>query len=223
MNNTANYAGFPEGAECPVPSKSKSKKPHKFFERYLNNDLDSLSIFLQEQYKKIEEGKLIKGKLEEKAFADSNSISTMNWYNYNLFQFYNEEVYNLFTSIREMTKEACEYYEIDYEKEKYYAQGWFNINYKNNGKLNWHDHSEFGAPEFHGYYSVSAEPSVTHYSVFNKYFANVNKNNRAVLSETGHPHAMGDWDWDGPRITIAYDITPFRKMNRDWEQHWIPL
>jgi hypothetical protein len=52
---------------------------------------------------------------------------------------------------------------------------------------------------------------------------NVNKNNRAILSETGHPHAMGDWDWEGPRITIAYDVVPLRYMGDSQEQHYFPL
>jgi hypothetical protein len=42
----------------------------------------------------------------------------------------------------------------------------------------------------------------------------------------GHPHAMGDWDWDGDRITIAYDLLPLseiQKFGLNEEQHWIPL
>jgi hypothetical protein len=103
------------------------------------------------------------------------------------------------------------------------VQGWFNINYNHVGKLDWHEHGGNGAPHFHGYYCVKAEPSVTHYRVFDEEIQNINKNNRAILSETGHPHAMGDWDWEGPRITIAYDVIPLRFIPTEWEQHWIPL
>jgi hypothetical protein len=42
----------------------------------------------------------------------------------------------------------------------------------------------------------------------------------------GHPHAMGDWDWDGSRITVAYDVTPLESLKRgghENEQHWVPL
>jgi hypothetical protein len=73
---------------------------------------------------------------------------------------------------------------------------------------------------------VSAEPSVTHYLAFNERKENININNRAVLSEMGHPHAMGDWEWEGPRITVAYDIIPLTDLisfGNDYEQHWIPL
>jgi hypothetical protein len=38
------------------------------------------------------------------------------------------------------------------------------------------------------------------------YFENINKNNRLVVSETGHPHGRDDWYEERPRITIAYDI-----------------
>jgi hypothetical protein len=106
------------------------------------------------------------------------------------------------------------------------VQGWFNINYTKSGKLDWHDHGPMGAPNFHGYYSVSAEPSVTHYRVFDNYVENHNINNRAILSEMGHPHAQGDWDWEGPRITVAYDVIPLKDLKQfamNQEQHWIPL
>jgi hypothetical protein len=52
---------------------------------------------------------------------------------------------------------------------------------------------------------------------------NINKNNRAILSETGHSHAMADWDWEGPRITIAYDVVPLRYISNMSEQHYFPL
>lgn len=54
---------------------------------------------------------------------------------------------------------------------------------------------------------------------------NENKDNRLIVSEMGHPHAMQDWDWDGPRITIAYDIVPLNNLiaHDAQPQHWIPL
>jgi len=206
-----------------------SSKQHKFFERYLDNNLNELSTYLQEQYKRIENGELLKGKSEGDTFSDSGSITTSNWYRYNVFQFDHPSIYELLRAVRSMTLEACEYYDVDFYEQKYVAQGWFNINYANVGKLNWHDHAGNGAPFFHGYYCVNAEPSMTHYKIFDEteenYYETINhnKNNRAVLSETGHHHAMGDWDWVGPRITMAYDVVPLALANKDWEQHWIPM
>ncbi len=209
-------------------SVSKSLQPHKFFERSLSNDLQSLSQELIWRYGQIERAELdgvtpVDG---TELWQSSNSVSTIKWTQYNVFQFHIDGVHSLYKAVREMTLEACEYYGLDFEKEKFMVQGWFNINYAKNGLLDWHDHGPAGAPFFHGYYCVNAEPSNTHYIVFDKEVENINKNNRAILSEMGHPHAMADWDWDGPRITIAYDVLPLRELQYNamhQEQHWIPL
>lgn len=206
-----------------IRSVSKSLKEHRFFDRLLSNDLQILSSDLLDRYKQIESSSQLGASDVWKA---SNSISTIKWKDYNVFQFHSTEIYNLYKAVRDMTKEACEYYELDFDKQNYMLQGWFNINYSKNGKLDWHDHGPQGAPTFHGYYCVNAEPSITHYRVFDKDVENLNVNNRAILSEMGHPHAMADWDWDGPRITIAYDLIPLENIKRfakDQEQHWIPL
>ena len=214
--------------QSPFPSASKSTKPHKFFETFLNNDLEKLSFELQDRYQKIKDAELI-GVTPvgpNDFFRDSNSVSTIKWRQYNVFQFHIEEIFNLYKALSSLTKEACEYYGLNFEAEQFMVQGWFNINYAKSGKLNWHDHGPMGAPAFHGYYCVNAEPSVTYYQVFDKQVDNVNINNRVILSEMGHPHAQGDWDWDGPRITVAYDILPLRFLKdagQENEQHWIPL
>ena len=67
-----------------------------------------------------------------------------------------------------------------------------------------------GSPVFHGYYCINAEPSKTFYNInrSGQIFENINKNNRAILSETGHPHGRDDWFEEKPRVTIAYDVTP---------------
>lgn len=211
-----------------IKSVSTSTQPHKFFERTLNNDLIKLALELQDRYRKIERAEVI-GVTEVKEneiWQSSNSVSTMKWREYNVFQFHIDGIYNLYKSVSEMVKEACEYYQIDFNSQRYMIQGWFNINHAKKGKLDWHDHGPDGAPNFHGYYCVKAEPSITYYKVFDNNVENHNINNRAVLSEMGHPHAQGDWDWDGPRITVAYDIIPLKdlqKFGMQQEQHWIPL
>lgn len=209
-------------------SVSQSTQPHRFFERYLNNDLNSLGKELEDRYNKIKRAEVL-GVTElkdDEHWKSSNSVSTMKWREYNVFQFHIPGIHNLLSSISEMTKEACRYYEINFYDQQYMIQGWFNINYAKKGKLDWHDHGPWGAPNFHGYYCVNAEPSVTYYKTFDNIIENHNKNNRAILSEMGHPHAMADWDWEGPRITVAYDIIPLSGLIRDGmhqEQHWIPL
>jgi len=202
-------------------------KEHKFFERYLDNDLPELAEFLQNQYSNIETLKLsgVTKVTPRDHWLSSDSVSTIKWREYNVFQFYHPSIYKLYKNISETIKEACEYYEVDFDKQEYMVQGWFNINYNNSGRLDWHDHGGPFAPYFHGYYCVNAEPSVTYYRVFDKETDNHNKNNRMIISEMGHPHAMGSWDWEGPRVTIAYDIVPLKSLiaNKAEPQHWIPL
>jgi hypothetical protein len=207
-----------------MESDSKSKIEHKFFDKFLNNNLVDLQRFLEIQYQRIENGDLIKGpKNQNTPWDASNSETTIQWNKYNVFQFYHPGIFELFRAVKQMTLEACDHYNLKFDLEQFMVQGWFNINYNKKGKLDWHEHGGNGAPHFHGYYCVKAEPSTTHYRVFDKEIENINKNNRAILSETGHPHAMADWDWDGPRITIAYDVIPLRFIPKDWEQHWIPM
>jgi hypothetical protein len=209
-------------------SVSRSTQPHRFFERFLDNDLNSLGRELDDRYNKIKNAEVL-GVTELKDneyWKSSNSVSTMKWREYNVFQFHIPQIHNLFNAISQMTKEACDYYSIDFYQQQYMLQGWFNINYTKKGKLDWHDHGPWGAPNFHGYYCVNAEPSITYYKTFDKTVENHNKNNRAILSEMGHPHAMADWDWEGPRITVAYDVIPLSGLIKDGmhqEQHWIPL
>ena len=169
-------------------------KPHKFFERYLDNDLTKLSNFLLKSYNDIESQSLrgiSKIDNTKDYWLKSQSTSTIKWREYNVFQFYNFEIYNLYNAVRETVKEACDYYEIDYDAQQFMIQGWFNVNYNKKGKLDWHDHGPHGAPNFHGYYCVKAEPSTTYYKIDNvREVDNINKDNRLVISEMGHPHAM---------------------------------
>lgn len=211
-----------------IKSVSQSTQPHKFFERTVSGDLDNLVKELQIRYGKIERAELlgVTPLKQDEAWKQSNSVSTMKWREYNVFQFHIDELYDLYKSISDMTKEACEYYEIDFEKQKFFIQGWFNINHTKKGKLDWHDHGPWGAPNFHGYYCVKAEPSSTYYKVFDKEVENKNIDGRAILSEMGHPHAQADWDWEGPRVTVAYDVIPLfglKENGMHQEQHWIPL
>ncbi len=213
---------------------SKTKiydKPHKFFESYLDNDLNKMTDYMIKIYRDMQNSNIRGispvGSKHDKHWVESGSISTVKWKEYNVFQFYNEEIYNVYSAIKDLAIEACDYYGINFKNQKYYIQGWFNINDRKLGKLNWHDHGGPWAPFWHGYYCIKAEPSSTFYKLENKddlIVENHNKDNRLILSEMGHPHAMGDWDWDGPRITLAYDIAPLQTIKMYPEQqHWFPL
>lgn len=204
------------------------KNTHKFFERELDNDLTLLKSYLIKLNDDILSGNVANINYETaksaRAIHDLGNL-------YNIFQFHNAEIHNLYSALREMTIEACEYYNINFKEEKYMVQGWFNMNGLKEPELedskHYHDHlGGTGIPNFHGYYCVDAEPSSTYYKIGGHdgtNYENINKNNRAILSETGHPHGIGPWEYDRPRITIAYDISPLRVMSQDLEQHWIPL
>jgi hypothetical protein len=223
-----NYEEFAEDAPT---GYSLSIKPQVFFERYLNNDLEPLTSELVDRYEKIQNSELLgitKLLPNGEVFLEAGSVSTTKWRQYNVFQFHIPAIHSLFKAISDMTREACDYYGIDFDAQQYMVQGWFNINEKSSGLLGWHEHGVEGAPNFHGYYCVNAEPSKTLYSVFGEIKVNVNKNNRAILSEMGHPHTQLEWDWDGKRISIAYDVVPLvdiiaNKHKQEFEQHWVPL
>jgi len=206
---------------------------HRFFEKHLDNDLDSLYNFLMSKKEDIKNESLEGIDLSKapKHYFENYNPQRVDFM-FNVFQFYNPEIYNLYVGLRDLTKEACQHYGLDFEKEKFMIHGWFN---SDNGKkeidLNneslYHDHSGgTGAPYFHGYYCVKAEPSSTYYKINrDRPFENININNRAIISETGHPHAIGVWDQPEQRVTIAYDITPLSMISGGGypEQRWIPL
>lgn len=214
------------------------KKPHKFFEVIMENDLNELFQFLSEKQDQILDG-LIPGIPEEQRikFNKFNGGTTQLGNYYNIFDkryFGHDALRDLHRELRGTMKIAAEYYEINYDAESYMIHGWYNLDYKSgndNGisplknMNNFHDHMNGeGAPFFHGYYCVNAEPSSTYYKIGGPDgdpFENINKNNRAIVSETGHPHGRDDWYDEKPRITIAYDIAP--KGHNTNDETWIPL
>jgi hypothetical protein len=210
----------------------REMKPYKCFSVDLNLNTQFLQEYLVSKYRELQDadtlgklGQTIRsGQIEERMWESSGSLSTVAWRDYNVFQYHEANLYDLLRALSGLTREACDHYGLNFEKQRYMVQGWFNINTKSSGKLDWHIHSELGAPHFHGYYCVNAEPSSTWYQVGQSEITEVvNKNNRAILGESRFPHAMGDWDWDGNRITVAYDISPLRALQKEYEQHYVPL
>ena len=214
-------------------------KTHKFFERYLDNNLDDLYIFLDNKYDQLVDGSLPEAKgispLNKNKYFKTDYIGapTQMLQKYNIFDFEHPSIQKLEMALKDMLQEACNYYEIDFNKQDYRLHGWWNqnpaISSENyvspikNARY-YHDHlGGRGAPDFHGYYCVNAEPSVTHYMIDNiTHFENININNRAIVSATGHPHGRDDWFESKDRITIAYDMVPseyiesIRKTTATW-------
>ena len=145
----------------------KEKPSHKFFERYVDNDLTQLSTYLLKLEKDLFDGVYPK---VSKEFANNiggvHNLGTK----FNIFQCYNPQIHKLFSTLRDLTIEACEYYNIDYKKQSYMVQGWFNTDGiaepPVNESTHYHDHlGGTGVPNFHGYYCVDAEPSFTYYKI----------------------------------------------------------
>jgi hypothetical protein len=196
------------------------KPPHKFFDRFLDNNLDEMYTYLEMKQDELLAGTLTEIPREELSkYNKDNGAATQLGKYYNIFNFTHPSVQALKSALRDIMIEASEYYGLDFEANKFAIKGWFNYDPKTIGTSGvnplknerfFHDHmGGEGAPVFHGYYCVNAEPSSTFYKINGvDAFENINKNNRAIVSETGHPHGRDDWYQDKPRITIAYDIAP---------------
>lgn len=203
----------------------KNPKPeHKFFDGFLDNDLELLREYLLDFEQRLYSDEFLEIPADRKEYFKNGMRGgpTQLGRYYNIFSYDNQSINALKEALKEKIKEACEYYGIDFELNNYMINGWFNVDYGSkygntpyNSKdtSNFHDHMDGkGAPVFHGYYCVNAEPSSTYYLINRETpFENINRNNRFVISETGHPHSIGNWDWEGPRITLAYDISPFKE------------
>jgi hypothetical protein len=210
------------------------KKEHKFFERFLDNDLDNLFDYLIKKQKDLLDGNIGDIPAEELAkYNRENGPTTRLGSFYNVFDFDHPSILKLKSALVDVMKEASEYYEIDFPAMEYKIHGWYNVVAKPDGDMIvdplssdsfMHDHmGGEGAPVFHGYYCVNSEPSTTYYKINNETkFGNVNKNNRLIVSETGHPHGRDSWNEDKSRMSIAYDIIP-SSMLPEGAQNWIVL
>lgn len=217
---------------------------HRFFERYLDVTQDELEDFYN--FCIVVEQKMLNGELPgiSKDYAQSlkaenhGCLTTRLLSHYNIFQMQHKVIRKLYAAVRDMAKEACEHYGKDFDNMQYYVQGWINVEDADDCTLeeyeehhiepNLHEHSGgLGMPDIHGYYCVNAEPSTTHYRINGTIpFRNENKNNRAILSETGHKHARGHWgDSNKKRITLAYDTRVVESIQDGGgtSQHWVPL
>jgi len=109
----------------------KNSKPQKFFYRDLNIDLKETTKTLELEYDRILNGKMRGVKKfdfinpENEIFKDSNSISTIKSREYNAFQMYYPFMHELYSSVVDMTREACSYYEVDYNSQQFVCQAWF--------------------------------------------------------------------------------------------------
>lgn len=200
-------------------------KEFKIFSTELNIDLKDFLFYLDIKHDEIlsnslKERNTLTDLIVKKYTKMSNAPTKLNQ-KYNIFEFNNNHIKSLYSSLLQLTKNASSYYGYNFDDQNYMIRGWFNADNPstkdfnpNNNKRLFHDHlGGFGAPDFHGYYCVDAEPSITYYKIEEgNVYENKNKNNRAILCQNGFPHSRGNWNECNQRITIAYDIVPQSRL-----------
>jgi len=143
-----------------------------------------------------------------------------------LFNHYNFLMYPL-PEMGRLYKNICHYFrEISKSEEECFIQCWLNI-FNKGDYIDWHGHWRPEFDSWHGFYCVNAEPSVTSYKVpgIDSQIDVINKNDQLVISPSGGDlHRTWDWDYENPRVTIAFDIVPGKNIiPEDYENHWIPV
>ena len=198
---------------------------HRIYGSMLPIDNDIFMTKLKELYEQLKKFHIANGKYKPKDINDNNIYGPGDFVydpshyldDHNIFISPISELHFLLSNIKKLLVVACEENNIDLEKEKYYIHGWMNYS---PGKLHqereyeelfWHDHGQ-KPNEFHGYYVVNAEPSVTHYRANGEKLDRENNNGKLILAKTGLEHAVGRWNFDIPRITIAYNLMPLKHV-----------
>lgn len=203
--------------------KDVTGKPHKFFTEtidihrlmarsYADKWYNTLKNIDPEKaknlsYKKDVDGTVMQAFIEEhNVLLETNDIS-----------------YKVLSAVRRLTKEACEYYGIDYAAEKYHIHAWLNYAkgpriIREYDQVALDDHG-IDPKRFHGYYAINAEPSKTFYELDEDnpdqaqgLWPYENKNGRVMLSLSGYDHGVGNWESEEPRITLAYNVIPLDQV-----------
>jgi hypothetical protein len=142
-----------------------------------------------------------------------------NSYNLFLYPFYGFP--ELYSEIRNIFNSTC------IVKTPHYIQGWLNYN-KLGQNLGWHRHwSGVTNNSIHGVFCVDVKDSKTTYQyIDNQQIEEVYcEDNLLVMANSNNNlHKTSDWNYETPRITIAFDIHPIENLqNRLWINHWTPL
>lgn len=191
---------------------------YTFYDSILDIDNDSFMKNLAKTYDQLKEHHTANGKWTAQLMHENITYDPSYYLeDFNIFNFPHKELYVIFKNIKKLLVVACEEDNINIDEQQYYIHAWLNYfpgkmhQYKEYEDLYWHDHGQ-NANEFHGYYAVNAEPSITHYRVGDEKLDRENINGRLVLAETGIDHAVGKWNFDMPRISIAYNLMPIKNL-----------
>lgn len=156
----------------------------------------------------------------QKDYTGQSTMTTGLFSSYNLLLYPLPEFHRLHEEICTMFNEVNDNYD-----DKFYLQCWLNY-YRKGDFIDWHHHWPPHYKGWHGFFCVNTEPSSTTYRLKDGTIVEVkSEDNNLVLSRSdGDQHRTWPWEYDEPRITIAFDIIPMGRFPWDnWKNHWIPL
>jgi hypothetical protein len=140
------------------------------------------------------------------------SFSTSHFDKYNTFQFPLDETSKLY---RELVNNISPFLD---KKQNYALQCWFNV-FRKGENIDWHNHWLPEAKVWHGFYCVYVKDSFTEYKIpnVNEIIKVPSKEGRLVFGKSdGDFHKSSPWnDPTLPRVTIAFDIIPYKSLKSD--------
>ena len=144
---------------------------------------------------------------------------------YNVLTFPLPQIHELYHEIKKFFY-GCEktYYGTNL-KCNYFCQAWINV-YKKGQFIDWHGHHYNVARAWHGFISVSTEPSETIYKFLNDKILSVpNYDGQLILGlSENNKHKTNPWPFeDRNRVTIAFDIIDRIGLKNVSPNHWIPI
>jgi hypothetical protein len=137
----------------------------------------------------------------------------------NIFQKQNKNIYTIYKSIGTLLENACNYYEIDKERQFYYITGKiveYNIN--NNNEV--FDFPGKDIPVFHGFYILSDKNIKQKYYTEkeeSEYFFNIGT---LTLSS---PTNLVNTKTDGLCYILEYYVAPASCISQNEDGLWIPI
>jgi hypothetical protein len=170
---------------------------------------------------------------ETKGFSESTPITTKLYDKYNYLMYPLVGMGTLYENIREIFHICAREQNFGLDLfDEYHMQCWLNV-YNKDDFIDWHGHWPSKWSSWHGFYCVNVEPeSNTTYMIreTKQHIKIDSKNNLLVLSPSGRDsHKSSKWNYDEPRITVAFDIVPTMLL-QEWKNpfygqpnHWIPI
>ena len=168
----------------------------------------------------------IEGQLKEMFPAISEeqgygSFTTHYHKKYNLFSFRCTELHKLYSSLSKTIN-------LLVNDDNYYIRCWVNI-FRKGENISWHNHWEQEYKTYHGYYCVNTEgkhESYTDYVIPNELMKRItSKDGLCVFGKSqGDRHKTYEWNNEGERITIAFDVIPFFAIrNNNIMHNYLPI